>query len=34
MLKVFTAYRKTAALGLCVTAATTVLFIAMGEAAC
>ena len=33
MLKVFTAYRKTAALGLCVTAATTALFIAMGEAA-
>lgn len=33
MLKVFTAYRKTAALGLCVTAAMTALFIAMGEAA-
>ena len=33
MLKVFTAYRTTAALGLCVTAATTALFIAMGEAA-
>lgn len=33
MLKVFTAYRTTAALGLCVTAAMTALFIAMGEAA-
>lgn len=33
MLRVFTAYRKTAALGLCVTAAMTALFIAMGEAA-
>lgn len=33
MLKVFTAYRTTTALGLCVTAAMTALFIAMGEAA-
>lgn len=33
MLRVFTEYRKTAALGLCVTAAMTALFVAMGEGA-